>query len=676
MKKTIAIVQARMGSTRLPKKVMMPINSVPMIELLLSRLSSSKIIDQVIVATSDHENNKPLLEYVNKLNYKYYVGSEEDVLDRFYQAALEYEADIIVRITADCPLIDPEIVDKVIKLFISNKVDYASNVNPPTFPDGLDVAVCSIKALKEAWQNAQTSYDREHVMPYIQNSKSLNGINFENPTDYSNLRWTVDEPEDFDVVSNVFNYFSPDNSFGWKDVLEIQYSNPEIFHKNQHIKRNDGAKMSNGQKLWARAKNTIPGGNMLLSKRAEMFLPDLWPTYYQKAKGCNIWDLDGNKFVDVSLMGVGTNILGYGHPEVDEAVQKTIKDGNMSTLNCPEEVFLSEKLIELHPWAEMVRLSRTGGEAVAVAVRIARAASRKDKVAICGYHGWHDWYLSANLGNDDDLEAHLLPGLEPNGVPKGLKGSVKTFQYNNFAQLESIVSGGDIGVIIMEVERNHKPVEGFLEKVRKLATEKNIVLIFDECTSGFRQNFGGLHKLYNVEPDIATFGKALGNGYAITAIIGRREVMELAQTSFISSTFWTERIGPSAALKTLEVMEREKSWEIITDIGNEVSKSWKDLAVNNGLDIEISGLPAILGFSFNSSNHQAYKTLITQEMLKKDYLATNSFYSCIDHTKPILDSYFENLEPIFKIIRQCEDGKNVNDLLDGPISHKGFQRLN
>jgi len=375
-------------------------------------------------------------------------------------------------------------------------------------------------------------------------------------------------------------------------------------------------------------------------------------------------------------MGIGTNILGYGHPEVDDAVRSVISNGNMSTLNCPEEVYLVEKLIELHPWAEMGRLARTGGEANAIAIRIARAASGKDKVAICGYHGWHDWYLSANLTEDNGLSGHLLPGLDTKGVPKHLKGTVFPFQYNKFDELEKLVSEQDIGVIKMEVSRNMGPENDFLQKVRKLATDKKIVLIFDECTSGFRQTFGGLYKLYGVEPDMAMFGKALGNGYAITATIGKREVMEAAQGTFISSTFWTERIGPTAALKTLEVMEKMKSWEIITETGSQIKKKWSELATRHGLGIDLWGLPALAGFTIKSENALAYKTLITQEMLAKGYLAGNSIYVCIDHTKEIVDGYFQELDLIFRLIKECEDGKDVYSLLKGSVCHSGFKRLN
>ena len=434
--------------------------------------------------------------------------------------------------------------------------------------------------------------------------------------------------------------------------------------------------MNSGQELWKRAKNLIPGGNMLLSKRAEMFLPEHWPTYFSKAKGCQVWDLDGKQYTDMCIMGIGTNTLGYGHPEVDAAVMGTVQAGNMSTFNCPEEVYLAERMVEIHPWADMVRFARSGGEANAIAIRIARAASGRDKVAICGYHGWHDWYLSANLGDEAGLDGHLLPGLEPNGVPRNLKGTVFPFNYNNFEELTALVNQQDIGVIKMEVSRNRGPEDNFLHKVRQLATEGNIVLVFDECTSGFRQTFGGLHKLYGVEPDMAMFGKAMGNGYAMTAIIGRRAVMEAAQTTFISSTFWTERIGPTAALKTLEVMERMKSWDVITQTGLSIRARWQSLAEATGLELDHWGLPALTGFTIRSPKSLEYKTLITQEMLAKGYLASNSVYVCIDHTKEVIDGYFEALAPVFRMIKECEEGRDVMSLLKGPVCHGGVKRLN
>lgn len=674
--KTVAIVQARMGSTRLPNKVMKTVKGRPLIAILLERLSLSKEVDEIVVATSTSDVNQPLVEYVKSLGISCERGSENDVLDRFFHAAKRHDADVVVRITGDCPFVDSELVDHCIREFRRKKVDYLSNVTPPSFPDGLDVEVFTMETLERAWRESSESFDREHVTPYIRTSSGFKLGAISNPEDLSALRWTLDEPEDLLVINNVFHHFSPDIFFGWTDILQLQREQPELFGANLEIKRNEGAAMNTGQKLWKRAKKVIPGGNMLLSKRAEMFLPDQWPAYFSRSKGCKVWDLDGKEYIDVSIMGIGTNTLGYGHPEVDDAVRSIVDAGNMSTFNCPEEVYLAEKLVEIHPWADMVRFARSGGEANAIAIRIARAAAGKEKVAICGYHGWHDWYLAANLGDESGLDGHLIPGLAPAGVPRSLRGTVFPFNYNNFGELESLVNEHDIGVIKMEVVRNKPPEMNFLQRVRKLATDRGIVLIFDECTSGFRETFGGLHKKYGVEPDMAMFGKAMGNGYAITATIGRREVMEAAQSTFISSTFWTERIGPTAALKTLEVMARLKSWEIITGIGETIRTRWQQLADQHGLTIEHWGMPALAGFSFQSENALAYKTLITQEMLGEGYLAGNSVYSCIDHTPDILDGYFHSLGRVFSLIRECEEGRNVNSLLKGPICHAGFKRLN
>ena len=666
-----------MGSTRLPGKVLKKIGGKTLFQIMVERLSLSKKVNQIILATSQKTENAPLVQEAARLGVKCFSGSENNVLSRYYEAAKLADAELIVRITGDCPLVDAKIVDQVIELVENKKCDYASNVMPPTFPDGLDVEAFSFKCLERTYNEAESKYDKEHVTTYMRKKIEFSRENLLNPEDLSNERWTVDEPEDLELIKAIFNYFLPRIDFSWTEVLNLKEKEKELFKINTRYKRNEGALMDTSQKLWARAKKVIPGGNSLLSKRPEMFLPNHWPSYFNKAKGCKVWGIDGVEYLDMSIMGVGTNILGYAHPEVDDVVVKAIKDGNMSTLNCAEEVYLAEKLVELHPWADMVRFARTGGEANSMAIRIARASSGKDKIAFCGYHGWHDWYLSANLADNKQLDGHLLPGLSPNGVPRGLKGTTIPFNYNDIEHLEQIMQKGDVGTIKMEVARNAKANKPFLEKVREVATKYNAVLIFDECTSGFREALGGLHMKYGVEPDMAIFGKALGNGYAITAVAGRRDFMQHAQSSFISSTFWTERVGPVAALKTLEIMERISSWETITNTGHLIREKWEKLGEKYDLKIKVTGLPALSVFQIESDNWLKYKTYITQELLKENVLASNAIYVSTEHKDKELDIYFDLFEKVLSRIAECELGQlDINELLEWPVCHAGFKRLN
>lgn len=434
---------------------------------------------------------------------------------------------------------------------------------------------------------------------------------------------------------------------------------------------------SKGQELWEKAKTIIPGGNQLLSKRSEKFLPGLWPSYYAKAKGCEVWDLDGNHYYDFAQMGVGSCVLGYADDDVDAAVLKAIQNGSMCTLNCAEEVELAEKLISLHPWAEMARFARTGGEACAIAIRIARAASGKSKVAFCGYHGWHDWYLSANLGDSSNLDGQLLPGLDPLGVPRELRETNIPFNYNKLNELEAIVDKypNEIGVIIMEPERGTSPDPGFLEGVRNIATKIGAVLIFDEVTSGFRMNLGGIHLLRGVNPDIAVFGKALGNGYAISAIIGKRAVMEHAQSTFISSTFWTERIGFVAALSTINKMEKNDVPTVLVRYGALINKGWSDLAKKHNLKIHISGIPPLTHIAFDHESSLAIQTLYTQEMLKRGFLLGASVYTTYAYSDKIVEHFFDNTDTVFGIIKKAATDGQIVSSLKGEIMHAGFKRL-
>ena len=436
--------------------------------------------------------------------------------------------------------------------------------------------------------------------------------------------------------------------------------------------------MGKGQNLYKKAKTLIPGGTQLLSKRPEMFLPDNWPAYYDRSEGCEVWDLDGNKYIDASYMGIGACVLGYAHPVVNKAVTECIAKGSMNTLNAPEEVELAELMCRLHPWAGMVRYTRSGGEAMMVAVRIARAKTRKDNVLFCGYHGWHDWYLAANLADDSALDGHLLPGLSPAGVPRHLKDSAFPFNYNKvnefIAHLEK--HKGKIAAVVMESIRNDNPEVEFMQTIRRKTEELGIVLILDEITAGWRLNGGGAHLLFNVEPDIAVFGKAISNGFPMGLILGRPEIMQAAQDSFISSTYWTERIGPVASVSTINFFIENEVHKHLINVGKVVQKGWTDLAEKNDLNIEVGGILPLSHFGFKHSDPLVLKTLYTQIMLEKGFLATTALYASYSHKDEHLSQYLRATDDAFKLISKAIKENNPQKYLKGPVCHSGFKRLN
>ena len=432
-------------------------------------------------------------------------------------------------------------------------------------------------------------------------------------------------------------------------------------------------KQSKGVALYGRAKSLIPGGTQLLSKRPEMFAPDVWPSYYSRAKGCRVWDLEEREFIDMSIMAVGACILGYADDEVDDAVVNALRSGVNSSLNCPEEVELAEALIELHPWFGMVRYARSGGEAMGLSVRIARAHTRRDVVLFSGYHGWNDWYLAANLADSASLDGQLMPGLQPNGVPRGLAGTAIPFDANNIDSLRDKIRGKEkqIAAIIIEPARGEDAPAGYIMALRELATEIGAVLIFDEITSGFRMCAGGIHRNYGVYPDVAVFAKSMANGYAMSVVMGTEKVMQAAQTTFISSTNWTDRVGPTAALATLRKYQRLGVEMHLINAGNRVKQIWRNAGEANNLEINVTGLPSLAGFAFKSPNVAALNTYFTVEMLKRGFLGFRQFKPSLAHQSTDLDQYQLAVAEVFALLAADPEASH----LETPVHHSGFQRL-
>ncbi len=676
-KKTLIIIEARLGSARFPAKVIKKVNNLCLIEHQILRLKRAKKADGIVLATP-REKSDIFRKISKKYKINHYEGSEENVLQRVFYAAKKFKAKIVVRSTGDCPLIDPEIVDKVIEHYKNNNFQFVANTLPPTFPDGMDVSVFSIELLKNVYEKAKTKFDKENITSLMRNDSKVSKDNIVNYKDFSDVRLTLDTFEDYLLIKYIISYFKKINNSNFKliDIMKLRSKNKKIFKINHMIKRNQGSKLSFGQKKWIEAKNLIPGGNMFLSKRPDRILPQRWPVYFSKAKGSHIWDLEGKKYLDFGLMGVGTNILGYSNKYVDDAVIKVIKKSNVSSLNSLEELKLAKKLLEINPWAGMVKFARTGGEANSMAVRIARISSKNENIAICGYHGWHDWYLAANLKNKKTLDTHLLKGLSSIGVPKKLKSTIFTFEYNNYKKLKKLIDEKKIGIIKMEVARSFESVN-FISKVRNLCDKKKIILIFDECTSGFRETRSGIHEKYKIYPDIAVYGKALGNGYAITAIVGKEKLMSNSKSSFISSTFWSERLGPTAALKTLELMEKNKTWLEISRKGFKIKSMINKIIKKYNLKIKVLGLKSVIKFKFEYEKPEEFRTYLSQEFLKKKILTTDLIYVSMAHSKEDIKRYLKVLDNVFKKISfELKKRNSIKNLLEVPVADVEFDRLN
>ncbi len=437
-------------------------------------------------------------------------------------------------------------------------------------------------------------------------------------------------------------------------------------------------KFGQGQALYREAKKIIPGGTNLLSKRPEWFAPGQWPVYYKEARGCTIVDMDGRHYTDMSFNGIGSCMLGYADPDVTAAVLRRVQLGSMCTLNVPEEVEVARLLLQLHPWAQNVRFTRAGGESLAVAVRIARASTRRQNVAICGYHGWHDWYMATNVGTDTDrLGEHLLKGLDPAGVPVNLGGTTLPFHYGQLDQLERIFESAiePLAAVVMEATRGSHPPPGFLQGVLDLCRRHGTRLIFDEVSSGWKLAVGGAHLKYGVYPDIAVFAKSTANGHPMGAVIGNEATMQAAQESFISSSFWTEGVGPAAALATIRKMMRVDVVGHVDRIGEKIKQVWLSLGAKYGLPLSVNGHNVAGGFVLDHPQVKALETLFTARMLKAGYLAAPRVQVTLAHQPHHVEAYAEAVEPVFQELAEAIEVGDIEQRIGGPVKHSGFQRL-
>lgn len=434
-----------------------------------------------------------------------------------------------------------------------------------------------------------------------------------------------------------------------------------------------------GLDLYERSKKVIVGGTNLLSKRPELWVIDNWPNYYTYAKGCKIVSVDGKKYYDFSTNSVGACTLGYNNKVVNQFVINAIRKSNTSMLNHPHDVLLAEKLIGIHPWATGMRFTRGGGEALAVAVRVARKVTSKTGVIVTGYHGWHDWYLAANIEGDALGKTGVhLKGLSAKGVPSSLHSTIAASNmYDSNSIRENVKKlNYDVAAIIIEISRYSDPPKNFLTEVQRICMEFNCILIVDEVTSGFRFNLGGLHLSHDLKPDIAVFAKALGNGFPIAATVMNKKTFDASKDTFISSTSWSENIGPTAAIKTIDLMQKLISWEKIAKAGQKVSNLWREEAEVNNIAVKVSSpsVNSIVKLDFTGVDAPLLKSIWCKLMLEDGFLDNGLFYPTVAHKKSIIDKYAISVRKNMKILKKISTTRNFNDFISEP-AHESFVKI-
>jgi len=664
----VAVVQARMGSSRLPNKVLEPILDKPMLQHVVERVRQARTVERVVVATTDRSADDAVEAFCRARRIDVFRGSEDDVLDRFYRAAAEFRADVVVRITADCPLIDPAVVDKVVLRGFAGDVDYVTNRLRYTYPDGLDVESFSFAALAQAWKEARLPADREHVTSYIRNPRRFRIAGVENETDLSprNLRWTVDEPADLQFVRAVYERLGGNgNRFGLQEVLALLDREPGIAQINADGVRNEGfykslaretalpprsRSLTKSLALLARARRVIPSCTQTMSKGPTQFVQGVAPAFLARGKGCRVWDVDGNEYIDYPL-ALGPVILGHDYPAVTEAVTRQMADGTSFSLPHPLEVEVAEMLTEVIPCAEMVRFGKNGSDATAGAVRAARAFTGRDVIACCGYHGWQDWYIGSTTRN--------------RGVPESCRALTAPFSYNDIASAERIFREHPdrVAAVILEPVGIAAPQDDFLERLRDLTSREGSVLVFDEMITGFRMALGGAQQHFGVTPDLACFGKAIANGYPLSAVVGKREIMSLFDEVFFSFTFGGEALSLAAAKATILEMQRRNVVGHLWEQGRKLQDGYNVLAQAFGVgaytDCRGYAPRTVIGFrDATGAESLLYKSLFQQECLKRGILFAGAQNLCLLHTDADIDetlrAYRAALEILADAIR-CDD---------------------
>ena len=671
--KIVCIIQARLNSKRLPRKVLMDIEGKTCIERVIERIKKSKLIDEVWLATTYLNVDRSLKKICDLKKIYYFQGSVSNVLSRFYKILKITNASYIVRITADCPIIDWRIIDKMIKEIKIKKCDYFSNTIQRTFPDGLDVEIFSASTLKKTYYSAKHPFLKEHVTPYMHGKASksfkvgsFNIQQFLYKKDYSNYRITLDRKEDLNLIREIYSQL---NDFcSWKEVIKLIEKKPYLKKINNHIKLNEGSRIDmrslkkfksfkQSNFLFRKAIKIIPTASQTFSKSYLQWPLNVSPLFLKRGKGCHIIDVDDNKYIDY-LLALMPIILGYANKEVDQAVYRQARQGNILSLSHPKEIELSEKLIKMIPYAEMVKFSKNGSDVLSAAVRLARASTNRDLIAVSGYHGWHDWYIGSTTRNF--------------GIPKAVRNLTKKFNFNDINSLKKVLgkNAEKFAAIVLEPDTFDKPDITFLKEVREICDKYGIVLVFDEIICGFRTKFGGAAKKYKVLPDLGCFGKAMANGYPLAALVGKKKLMQKLGDVFVSGTFAGELLSIEACLKTIEILERDNVIEKLEKLGNFLKTELNKQLIQQGLSDEVlfegNNWWPRLNIKNTKINKNIFSSLLRQEIISSGLFLGASLNLCLSHDKEnIKRDTIKHFKLAIDSFNEIKSSKNPEKYLKG-----------
>jgi glutamate-1-semialdehyde 2,1-aminomutase len=575
-------------------------------------------------------------------------------------------------------LLDPAVIAQTIRLRAMTDVDYASNIDPPTWPDGLDCEVITTKALMIAHAEAKRTSDREHVTPFVRNNStrfSTESLIAPLPS-LSRERWTLDTAADLAFLVAVTERLPAGRPPSYLEVLAVLDREPELRKVNGSEERNAGFARSladekidtsrsfkRSQHMLERAEKVIPLGSQTFSKSKIQLPPGAAPLFVTHGDGGRVFDVDGNEYVDL-ISALMPNVLGYRDPDVDLAIRRQLTRGISFSLPTELETQLAERLVAHIPCAEMVRFGKNGTDATSAAIRLARAATRRDRVMVCGYRGWQDWYIGTTSRNL--------------GVPAAVSALSHAVPYGDLAAVEKLLvkHPGEFAALIIEPAGTVEPASGYLQTLKEVLHRHKALLIFDEVITGFRWSIGGAQAYYGVVPDLASFGKAMGNGMPISAVVGRAEIMHVMEDVFLSGTFGGEALSLAAAIATIDKIEREKVIERLWRVGGELKRRASEKITAAGLEDVISlggaGPWAILAYKDHPrGSKEAIKTLFLREMIAAAVLVNSSHNVCFAHSDAditcVLAAYDHALAALREALQRGDIAKRIGNQVIKPI---------